>query len=238
MRSRLHSYERMTEPILELDGVTKQYGALRPLRIEHLVVAAGEQIALLGFDQPAAEVLINLITGASLPDTGQVRVFGRSTSEIVDSADWLTLLDRFGIVSERAALLEPLTVIQNLAIPFGLEIEPPPPAIVRQASDLASEVGVTEASWERRVGDLDAALRMRVRLARALALGPGLLLVEHPTVTLPPHEVAPFGRKLRAVAEARAAAVLSMTADPAYAASASSRALRVEPATGRLRSKI
>ena len=84
MRSRLHSYERMTEPILELDGVTKQYGALRPLRIEHLVVAAGEQIALLGFDQPAAEVLINLITGASLPDTGRVRIFGRSTSEIVD----------------------------------------------------------------------------------------------------------------------------------------------------------
>ena len=72
----------MTESILELDGVTKQYGALRPLRVEHLVVAAGEQVALLGFDQPAAEVLINLITGASLPDTGLVRVFGRSTAGI------------------------------------------------------------------------------------------------------------------------------------------------------------
>ena len=225
----------MNQPILELVGVTKQYGALRPLRIERLLVDAGEQVALLGFDQPAAEVLINLITGASLPDTGHVRVFGRSTSEIVDSADWLSLLDRFGIVSERAALLEPLTVIQNLAIPFGLEIEPPPPSIIRQASDLASEVGIAEASWERRVGDLDAALRMRVRLARALALGPGLLLVEHPTATLPSHEVAPFGRKLRAVAEARASAALTMTADPTYAAATASRALRLEPATGRLK---
>ena len=225
----------MSGPVLELVDVTKQYGALRPLRVEHLLVAAGEQVALLGFDQPAAEVLINLITGASLPDTGHVRVFGRSTSEIVDSADWLSLLDRFGIVSERAALLEPLTVIQNLAIPFGLEIEPPPPSIIRQASDLASEVGIAEASWERRVGDLDAALRMRVRLARALALGPGLLLVEHPTASLPSHEVAPFGRKLRAVAEARASAALTMTADPTYAAATASRALRLEPATGRLK---
>ena len=227
----------MNQPILELVGVTKQYGALRPLRIERLLVDAGEQVALLGFDQPAAEVLINLVTGASLPDTGHVRVFGRLTSEIVDSADWLSTLDQFGIVSERAALLEPLTVIQNLSIPFGLEIEPPPPSIVRQASELAAEVGISEVLWETRVGDLDPALRMRVRLARALALGPGLLLVEHPSASLPPHEVAPFGRKLRAVAEARASAVLTMTADPAYAASAASRALCLEPATGRLRSR-
>jgi ABC-type sulfate/molybdate transport systems ATPase subunit len=227
----------MTAPALELSAITKQYGALRPLRIEHLVVDAGEQVALLGFDQPAAEVLINLVTGASLPDTGHVRVFGRSTADLADSTDWLSLLDRFGIVSERAALLEPMTVIQNLAIPFGLEIEPPPPDVVRQASELAAEVGIDEASWHRRVGDLDASQRMRVRLARALALGPGVLLVEHPSASLAAHEVAPFGRKLRAVASARASAVLTITADPNYAAAASSRALRLEPATGRFTSR-
>ncbi len=48
-------------------------------------------------------------------------------------------------------------------------------------------------------------------------------------------DVAPFGRRLRAVAEARGAAVLSITADPTYAAAAASRALHLEPATGRLR---
>ena len=228
----------MNQPALELVAVTKQYGALRPLRVEHLIVDAAEQVALLGFDQAAAEVLISLVTGASLPDTGHVRVFGRSTSEIVDSTDWLSMLDTFGIVSERAALLEALTVIQNLSIPFGLEIEPPPPAIARQACDLAAEVGLADALFEKRVGDLDAAARMRVRLARALALGPSLLLVEHPSASLAPHDVAPFGRTLRSVARARSCAALTMTADPAYAASAASRALRLEPATGRLRSKI
>ena len=79
-----------------------------------------------GFDQPSAEVFVNLATGATLPDAGDVSVFGRPTTAIDDSADWLATVDRFGIVSERAVLLDALTVIQNLAMPFTLEIEPPP----------------------------------------------------------------------------------------------------------------
>ena len=97
----------MTAPVLELTGVTKNYGALRPLRLRQLIVGPGEQVALLGLDQPAAEVLINLVTGATLPDTGEVKVFGRSTADITESAEWLTLLDRlsdltlgFEVVSE------------------------------------------------------------------------------------------------------------------------------------------
>jgi len=41
--------------------------------------------------------------------------------------DWLAAVDRFGIVSERAVLLDVLSVVQNLAVPFTLEIEPPLP---------------------------------------------------------------------------------------------------------------
>lgn len=224
----------MSSPVLELSGVTKQYGALRPLRIEHLVIDVGEQVALLGLDQPAAEVLVNLVTGAGLPDTGQVRVFGRLTSDVKDSQDWLTMLDQFGIVSERVALLEPFSVIQNLAIPFGLELEPPPPEVVQRASALAAEVGIDDALWSARVGDLDHSVRMRIRLARALALRPGVLLVEHPTASLPEPDVVPFGYRLRSVAETRSAAVLTITADAVYAGAASTRALKLEPATGRL----
>lgn len=225
----------MSSPAFELSGVTKQYGALRPLRIEQLVVDAGEQVAILGLDQPAAEVLVGLVTGASLPDTGHVRVFGRLTSDVADSQDWLTMLDRFGIVSERVALLEPFSVIQNLAIPFGLELEPPPPETVQRASALAAEVGIEAPLWNTPVGDLDHSIRMRVRLARALALEPGVLLVEHPTASLPSSDIVSFGYRLRSVAEARASAVLTITADPLYAGTASTRALQLEPATGRLK---
>lgn len=225
----------MTGPVLELTGVTRSYGALRPLRIEQLTLSAGDQVALLGFDQPAAEVLISLLTGASLPDTGSVRIFGRSTADITDSSDWLTTLDQFGIVSERAALLEPMTVIQNMAVPFSLEIEPPPPDIVRQATALAAEAGLTGAVLDQRVGDLDASLRMRVRLGRALAFNPGVLLLEHPSATLARQAVVPFACDVRALAERRAIVALTITADPEFAGAVSSRALVLEPSTGRLR---
>ena len=134
----------MTAPVLELTGVTKSYGALRPLRLAQFVLSPGEHVAMLGLDQPAAEVLTNLVTGASLPDAGLIRVFGRTTAEITDPDDWLTLLDRFGIVTDRAALIEPMTVVQNLAVPFSLELDPPPPDIVRQVTALALEAGLRE----------------------------------------------------------------------------------------------
>ncbi len=137
-------------------------------------------MALLGFDQPTAEVFVNLATGATLPDAGEVSIFGRPPRAIDDSADWLATVDRFGIVSERAVLLDALTVIQNLAMPFTLEIEPPPDEVRLRAEALAREVGLPDDV-------LDAAgRRARCRragcgcaLGRAIALDPAIVLLEH-----------------------------------------------------------
>jgi simple sugar transport system ATP-binding protein len=180
---------------VELTSVTKQYGALRPLRVEQLTIAADERVALLGLDQPAAEVFVNLVTGASLPDTGTVRIFGRSTLEIADSADWLSTLDRFGIVSDRAPLMDGLSIVQNLAMPFTLEIEPPPPEIHAQATRLAGEAGLGPSMWDTRVGEVDAVSRVRIRVARALALNPSIVLFEHTSATLSRADVSVFGRE-------------------------------------------
>ena len=139
----------MSAAVLEFAGTSKVYGGLRPLRIAELRVHAGDSVALLGFDQPTAEVFVNLATGATLPDAGEVSIFGLPTRAIEDSADWLATVDRFGIVSERAVLLDALTVIQNLAMPFTLEIEPPPDAVRLRAEALARDVGLPEASWAR-----------------------------------------------------------------------------------------
>jgi ABC-type sugar transport system ATPase subunit len=68
------------ELLVELTEVTKDYRGLRPLRIKHLELRAGETVALLGVDAVMSEVLVNLITGAQLPDSGDVTVFGRSTA--------------------------------------------------------------------------------------------------------------------------------------------------------------
>lgn len=224
----------MTSPVLEITEVAKNYQGLRPLRIKRLTVAPGEQIAILGLDQVTAEVFVNLVTGAVLPDQGEVKVFGRSTASIDDSAAWLALLDRFGIVSERAVLLDALSVTQNLAVPFTLEIEPPPDDIRRRAEALAQEVALPESTWGQRVGELDGAGRVRVRLGRALALDPAIVLLEHATANVPFAEAAGLGRQIRNVTARRGAAVIVATADEEFAAAAASRTLALDAATGRL----
>ena len=95
----------MPDPLV-LTNVEKQYGGLRPLRVRDLRVPAGRITMLIGFDRPAAEVFVNLITGASLPDKGEVASLGRPTSAIADSDEWLAFVERFGIVSDRIVLLE------------------------------------------------------------------------------------------------------------------------------------
>ena len=222
------------EPILELSDVSKDYRGLRPLRIATLKVSVGERVAILGLDQASAEVFVNLVTGASLPDRGEVRLFGQSTSAITDSADWLSLVDRFGIVSSRAVLLDALTVVQNLAMPFTLEVEPPSPDVRRRASALAAEVGLPEATHDRPVGELDAGGRFRVRLGRALALDPAIVVFEHPTAELSKNDVASVASRCRDVAVARNAATITLTADRDFGETAASRVLTLQPATGRL----
>lgn len=223
----------MTPPVLEILSVAKQYGGLRPLRIERLTIAAGELVALTGVDQPAAEMLTTLVSGASLPDAGTVALFGHRTDTIRDSREWLVYIDRIAIVSERAALLESLTVIQNLAMPFTLEVEPPPEEVTRAACALATEAAVPEAYWGQPVSTLDRAALLRVRLARALALSPELLLLEHPTAYLDQPLAKAFVSDLRSIARSRGLATVLMTMDADLAAASASRVLKWEPATGR-----
>jgi ABC-type lipoprotein export system ATPase subunit len=209
-------------PLIEIAALSKNYHGLRPLRIETLTLGEGEHMAIVGLDRPMAETFINLVTGATLPDRGAVTIFGRPTSSIGDSAEWLATIDRFGIVSERAVLLEALSVIQNLAMPFTLQIEPPPDDVRERAAALAREVGLSENDWPRPIAELDASGRLRVRVGRALALDPKVLLLEHVSAGLPADAAVSIGSHLQKVAARRGCALIA------------SRVFTLEPATGRL----
>lgn len=223
----------MSAPVLELSNLVKDYRGLRPLRVERLAVHTGQSVAIVGLDQITAEVFVNLVTGATLPDRGEVKVFGRSTASIGDSADWLTVVDRFGIVTVRAVLLDAFSVIQNLAVPFTLDIEPPSADIRERAANLAREVGLPETAWSTPIADLDETARARVRLARSLALDPAILLLEHATAAMPRADVETFGRQLNAIAAARGAALVAATADEAFARAVARQVLALDAATGK-----
>jgi ABC-type transporter Mla maintaining outer membrane lipid asymmetry ATPase subunit MlaF len=221
-------------PVVEATGVVKNYSGLRPLRIASLAVRQGERIALHGIDAPGAEVFINLMTGASLPDAGEIRVFGRSTASLADGDEWLSSLEMYGIVSDRAVLLEAATVAQNLALPLTLDIEPLAAETRAQVESLAAECEIEPEWLQQRTNDVPPGVRVRMHLARALALGPRLLLLEHPTAMLPETDRAPFGALLARVCEARALTAIAVTADQAFAGGARGRTLTLQPATGQL----
>jgi ABC-type lipoprotein export system ATPase subunit len=221
--------------LLEIIDVSRTYQGLRPLRIKSLVLQAGDRVAVAGLDALAAEVLVNLITGALLPDTGVIRVAGESTASIATDTAWLSSLDRFGFVSHRTVLLEGATAAQNMTLPFTLEIDPIPTAVRAQVDELAAEVGLAPDLLEQQTGALSGHQRLRVHLAKALAVKPALLLLEHPTAAVEPAERQALGEVVARAAVRRGAALLALTQDPVLAAAVADRRLALDPASGALK---
>jgi ABC-type transporter Mla maintaining outer membrane lipid asymmetry ATPase subunit MlaF len=224
----------MASPILEIDNVVKPYGGLRPLRLQQLVVQPGERVGIAGLDQTMAEVFVNLVTGATLPEQGAIRVSGRATSDIADSTDWLATVDRFGIVSERVVLLDQFTLAQNIAMSLTLDLEPLADDVRQQVETLGGDVGLDSTELSARAGDVGAASRLRTRLARAIVTGPSTLLVEHPAANLTPEEVVAMANDIAHVSKTRGMAVIVLSAAPDLGRAFVDRMLILHAGTGML----
>ena len=221
--------------MLEVRGLVKDYQGLRPLRMRELIVGAGDVVSIAGLDAQSAEVFLNLVTGATLGDTGDVSLFGQNTRSVLDTQAWLRSLEGLAMVNERAVMIEGFTPLQNIAIPITLEVDPIATDVVPRATALAREVGLDEALFEQPVGRLTPADKMRTHVARALALEPRLLIAAHPTATLPREAVAAFGESLARLARERGLALVVLTADDQFAKALGGRRLTLNPATGDLK---
>ncbi len=220
--------------LVEFVGVVKQYQALRPLRLAALRVAPASIVSVQGLDALAAEVLVNLMTAAMRPDEGEVRLFGRPTHDIADYDAWLLMLDGLGLVTGRAVLLEQCTVAQNLALPLTLEIEPIRADVQLRVGVLADEVGIPRPALDTPVREAGPDVVQRVRLGRALALDPRLVVAEHPSATLPRSDVERFARDLARVVSARGAALLAISADREFTRALGGTTLTLDPRNGEL----
>lgn len=190
-----------------------------------------------GVDAAAAETFVHLVTGATLPDQGDVVLFGQNTRDITDSAAWLKSLDGIGMITARGIVIEAFSVLQNIAMSFTLDVDPVDPRVVPQAGALAREVGIDAAMFDAPAGKVGADIQMRVHLARALALTPRMLIAEHASASLPREAVAAFGSDLSRVAQARGLALLAITADEALAKAIGGQRCELNGATGELRSR-
>ena len=223
----------MASPVV-FRSVEKTYGGLRPLRVRDLQIPSGGITMLVGFDRPTAEVFVNLLTGAALPDKGEVLCFGRPTSAIANSDEWLAFVERFGIVSDRIALLEAMTVTQNLAISFDLSLDPVPPDVLVRVSKLAEESGIGPSSLAVRLADANPLLRARVYLARALALDPMVLVMEHPSSRLSAQDAIDYATTVKVASKRRGLTTIGLLMDERFAKATGGQLLTWQPASGEL----
>ena len=220
-------------PLIELRGVVKAYQALRPLRIAEMAISAADRLALSGLDAGAAEMFVHLVTGASVPDEGSVKVAGRDTRDIATDTEWLTSLDRFGIVTHRAVLLDGMSVAANLALPITIAIDPLSEEIRARVEKDARDVGLEPAVLDTPVGGLTTEQRLRLHLSRAAANGPEFKLLEHPAAQLEDAAAAArAGKTLRTLSESRGFGWLAIGEDEAFAEAAGATRVSVTPATG------
>jgi NitT/TauT family transport system ATP-binding protein len=221
--------------VIEIRNLRKDLRGPRPILVGELDVRAGEIVAIAGLDEPAAELFVSLITGAALPDAGEVRVFGTDTRAIDTHQRWLTWLEHFGIVSERSALVAALTVEQNIAVPLTLDLFPLPDEMISAVRALAIEAGVAQEALEQPAGGVAAEVQARARLARALAANPSLLLLEHPSAALEPPAASALAADIAKLSRARGLTVLALTNDRRFGRALADRLLALEPTTGKLR---
>lgn len=220
---------------LQFRDVVKDYRGLRPLRVAALDVGMRERVAVAGLDVPAAETFINLATGAGLPDTGEVRVMGQPTSAITDGDNWLASLDRFGIVSHRAVLLEGSTVAQNIAMSYTLSIDPIPADVRAQVDAIAARVDLPASLLETSLAAAGAAARVRTHLARALALNPSILIFEHATLGVARDDVDGLAASIVRATADREVAVVALTDDDVLAKGLKGRRLKLNAGTGEMK---
>lgn len=167
-------------PIFELERVTVQYRELVVLEDVTLRVMAGDFLAIIGPNGSGKTTLLRTALGLTLPQSGTVRLFGKTPSELT-GRDW----GRVGYVPQ-ASQIDPRFPIRVLDVVmmgrFGqVGLFRRPRARDREAARLALDrVGMAELSG-RQIGRLSGGQRQRVLVARALATEPELMILDEPT---------------------------------------------------------
>jgi len=174
-------------PLLSVDGLTRSFGGLRAVDDLQFALAPGEIVGLLGPNGSGKTTVLNLISGALVPDRGSVKLLGR---ELVGKPAFKTtrlgVARTFQLVRVFASMNARENVMAGLA--FGAQ-----PRFGRAASDeataLLERVGLA-AQAERQACELTYIDQKRLELARALALAPTLLLLDEWLAGLNPLELA------------------------------------------------
>ena len=203
--------------LLDVMSVTKSFGGGAVLRDVSFHVDEGEIVCLLGPSGCGKTTLLRIVAGLERADSGQVRYDGRSLDSVPVHRRG------FGLMFQDYALFPHKDVAANVA--FGLRMQVLPALRVKdRVAEMLDLVGL--AGYERcRVYDLSGGEQQRVALARSLAPGPRLLMLDEPLGSLDRALREELMNELRAILKGIGVTAIYVTHDQQEAFAVADRVL-------------
>ncbi len=183
------------------------------LCIGRFTVKRGEAVAIVGPSGSGKTTLLRLISGIELPRAGRVVTKGIDLTAMGDRARRTFRIANIGLIFQEFELLEYLSVLDNILLPFRLHSVLRLDSEAREwAREIARNVGI-EDKLGRRPDHLSHGERQRVAVCRALVTRPELVLADEPTGNLDPTNKRRVVDNLLECAAAQGATLVMVTHD-------------------------
>lgn len=176
--------DKIPENVIEMRGVKKAFGARQILRGIDIDVRRGETMVILGGSGTGKSVSIRHIIGLLEPDEGEVYVVGQRMSHASNKVKE-RLRERMGVLFQSGALINWLSVYENVALPLREVRRAKQADVDRIVMEKLRLLGLLPAK-DLLPSSISGGMKKRVGLARALTTNPEILLYDEPTSGLDP----------------------------------------------------
>jgi len=162
----------------------KGFGAQQVLKGVNLDIAKGKITTIVGTSGCGKTVLLKHLNALLLPDRGEVLVDGVDITKLGQKELYETR-SRFGVLFQGAALLDSMTIFDNVAFPLREKTKMSEPQIQKKVEERLEQVGL-EGMGYKYPAELSGGMKKRSGLARALVMDPEIVLFDEPTTGLDP----------------------------------------------------
>jgi phospholipid/cholesterol/gamma-HCH transport system ATP-binding protein len=162
----------------------KSFGRQQVLRGVNLDLEAGKITTIIGGSGSGKTVLLKHLNALLLPDRGSILVGGKDITRLGQTA-LNEVRRKFGVLFQGAALLDSMTVYDNVAFPLRERTRLKEPDIENKVKESLEQVGLTGMGYKF-PAEVSGGMKKRAGLARALVTQPEIMLFDEPTTGLDP----------------------------------------------------